>query len=304
MSLSIPLPDETDAGPAEARDPLPLVVQRGALGLLDLEPLEASAAKAGDDAVLAWLRQRLSGRDPYLPLGDMEPPYSLFVALARRLSADRPLRQQLDRCLAILLDEAWDNPPSYLAELLSLIKCLCPATCLPRLRQVAMNRRFSSLDYKERRDQLWLSATAAYPDATLLPIWLEILAKQTDPAHAHIAYLAVARDPELALVHLPALFHVLTGDERTVLIEEAVKDAHERFADRERFLARVTHHLPRYRQHPGLVELVAESMQALGLPLPREVLDAPPEPTPPTSPPAACRASYAGSAAWQAKKAR
>lgn len=303
MSLSIPLPAETDAGPAEPRDPLPLIVQRGARGFLDLELLEASATKAGDHAVLAWLRQRLSGRDPYLSLGDMEPPYSLFVALAQRLSADRPLRQQLDRCLAVLQEEAWHNPPSYLAELLSLIKYLCPAACLPQLRQVAMTRRFSRSDYEERRDQLWLSAAAAYTDDTLRPIWLEILAKQTDPAHVHIAYLAVARDPELALVHLPALFHALVGDERAVLIEEALKDAHERIADPVRFLACVTHHLPRYRQHPGLVELVAECMQALGLPLPREVLEAPPEP-PPTPPYAANRARYAGFAAQLARKAR
>jgi hypothetical protein len=265
--------------------------------------LEASATEAGDHAVLVWLRQRLSGRDPYLPLGDMEPPYSLFVALAQRLSADRPLRQQLDRCLAILLDEAWQTPPSYLAELLFLIKCICPATCLPRLRQVAMKQPFSRADYEERRDLLWLSAAAAYADETLRPVWLDILARQTDKVHVPVAYLAVARDPELALVFLPALFHALSDDERSVLIEEALKDAHERFADPVRFLARVTHHLLRYRRHRGLVELVAACMQTLGVPLPREVLDGPesPQPTPPRP---ACGARYAAFAAQPARKAR
>lgn len=259
-----------------------LILRVAPNGKLDVDSLEHSALQAGDVKVTEWIRARLAGHDPYRSLGDMEAPESLLVAILRQLSVERPLRQMIERSLGELIDEALHSPPAFLNELLWLVRLSTPESCRPALERIACERRFTDVARAARQDCAWLSTAAAYTGKTLQAAWLEILEKRLDGPHVHIAYLAVARDPELALVHLPALLHALSDDERTVLIGEELKDAHERFADRERFLARVMHHLPRYRQHPGLVELVAESMQALGLPLPREVLGAPPEPSLPS----------------------
>ncbi|MFY9824723.1 MAG: hypothetical protein WAM82_25320 [Thermoanaerobaculia bacterium] len=101
---------------------------RRADGTLDPECLE----RMGPDWLTGWMRERLSGRDPWFPLDRRsdEDPESFIVGLLRGLGTGHPLVPLLGRVARRLLEEAEAAaaaPPAYLRPLLRL----CQQTALP-----------------------------------------------------------------------------------------------------------------------------------------------------------------------------
>jgi hypothetical protein len=97
-------------------------------GSLDPECLE----RMGPDWLTHWMRQRLSGQDPWFPIDRCldEDPEALIVGLVRGLGSDHPLVPLLGRGTRRLLDETSAEPPqphSYLRPLLRL----CQQVALP-----------------------------------------------------------------------------------------------------------------------------------------------------------------------------
>jgi hypothetical protein len=83
----------------------------------------SSLADMGERWVLSWLRERLAGRDPHLPLDRRsgEDPDAKVVGLLRSAGPLHPASRLIGKAIARLLREAGEqsqNPPDYLASLL------------------------------------------------------------------------------------------------------------------------------------------------------------------------------------------
>lgn len=93
-------------------------------GSLDPEPLE----RMGLDWLTGWMRERLSGRDPWFPIDRRsdEDPDLLIVGLLRRIGSGHPFAALLGSAARRLLEEASAESP-FLHSLLRL----CQQVALP-----------------------------------------------------------------------------------------------------------------------------------------------------------------------------
>src|SRR5438094_222790 len=97
-------------------------------GTLDPECLE----RMGPDWLANWIRDRLSGRDPWFPLDRRsdEDPESLIVGLLRNLGLGHPLVPLVGQAVRHLFAQAGTAAPSMPAYFRPLLR-LCQQVALP-----------------------------------------------------------------------------------------------------------------------------------------------------------------------------
>lgn len=174
----------------------------------------ASFSDAGDHAVEAWLKQRLSGHDPFLPLDKRldEDPEALLVGIVRSCGCQHPGVQVIGRVVGNLLKktpQSAQKMPGYWGPLLRL----CEQVTLPyvsdyfsaelghfsnepgkiekHLGGEAMGRRFAFAALRQ--------APSFDPENSSSP-WLALL-KQ--PAYCTIALMGLGPSFAARVKHLP-----------------------------------------------------------------------------------------------------
>lgn len=234
-------------------------------GELDLERLERSATLA---SMQEWIRNRLQGKDPYVPINrqDGEPPAELFIRLALGMEPNRRLFMLLHFAVAMLLAEAWIQHPPWTSGVLELARVLRRKEYFPILMNAVLDRRrYTDEQPQIGLDREWLEAAASYPPPNALTEeWQRILDKQIDPIHAAIAYRALAYDLEWAIHYLPALYNCLRAEEREVLVEHAIFQAFKKAPSADAFSTVVRRHETQLQRYPGMVPIIVRCLDQLG----------------------------------------
>lgn len=185
----------------------------------------ASFSDGGDHAVEAWLKQRLSGHDPVLPLDKRldEDPEALLAGIVRSCGYQHPGVQVIGRVVRNLLKKAPQSPknkPGYWEPLLRL----CEQVTLPyvsdyfaeelghfakelskfekHLGGEAMGRRFAFAALRQ--------ASSFDPENSSSP-WLALL-KQ--PAYCTIALMGLGPSFAARVKHLPTWWGACPAQKR------------------------------------------------------------------------------------------
>jgi len=218
------------------------------------------------DDVRRWVEARLRGRDTLWPVDhdNLETPEALFVRLWREADSGSAFVERLGRACAELLRLAWESEPAdWMTPLFHLVATIRPKAAHMFLDAIAIHHEFSEELRAHKLDRAWLRTLAAYdpqsPD--LIRVWLDLL---QDARYVDIAYRALSRSPDLAVLFLPDYYERLTEAERAVLIPETVRAMLARGWDA------VQRSLERYRDQflatQGLREAVNAALAELRLP--------------------------------------
>jgi hypothetical protein len=189
-------------------------------GSLDPRPLAAM----GERWILSWLRDRLSGKDPYLPLDRRsgEDPDALLAGLVRAAGPLDPVSRLIGGAAARLLAEAADHggaPPAFLPALLRL----CQQVRLPDT-----GPWFSAFVQALAKDQptvegCWqagsidevlygaLKQAPGIPGSAAHDGWLALL---RSPRYTTYALMALGSSLEAEISHLPTWWETCPARER------------------------------------------------------------------------------------------
>lgn len=188
-------------------------------GSLDSEPLE----HMGLDWLTDWMRERLSGHDPWLPIDRRsdEDPDLLIVGLLRRIGSGHPLAALLGSAARRLLEEANSESP-YLRSLLRLCQQIAlPATSpwftceLERLAQ-------SPKDFTDLTNEILFAAlrqAPGWPGSPSRPFWEKLLVR---PQSATLALAAFGTSLEQQASHLAAWWRVCPREDRDLELSQLI----------------------------------------------------------------------------------
>lgn len=203
--------------------------RRRADGTLDPECLE----QMGPDWLTGWMRERLSGRDPWFPLDRRsdEDPESFIVGLLRGLGLGHPLVPLLGRAALRLLEEAAaaaPSPPSFLRSLLRL----CQQTALPataawfaaELETLAARPEIFASRWPERAlaDEILFGAlrqSPGWPGSPARPAWETLLAQ---PETTTFALSALGTSFQEQVSHLAVWWEACPQDEREIELSQLI----------------------------------------------------------------------------------
>jgi hypothetical protein len=198
-----------------------------------LEP--ASLAEMGERWVLSWLRERLAGRDPYLPLDRRsgEDPDALVVGLLRSAGPLEPASRLIGRASLRLLREAEEQAPSPPAFLASLLR-ICQQARLPDTEEwfaafvekladdaAAVEARWS----KNLLAEIVYAAiqqTRATPGSAGQASWLKLLRL---PRFTTYALIALSSSFEAEVEHLAEWWQACPAAERTRELRQRITRA-------------------------------------------------------------------------------
>jgi hypothetical protein len=198
-------------------------------GRLDPESLE----RMGPDRLTSWMRERLSGYDPWLPLDRRsdEDPETLIVGLVRDLGSGHPLVPLLGRAARHLLDEILSapSPPPYLASLLRL----CQQVALPptgswftaELKELAQKPEVLADWPPGLADEVLFAAlrqSPGWPGSPARSTWEALLRR---PESATFALSALGTSLQQQVPHLAVWWRACPRDERDRELEQLVFEA-------------------------------------------------------------------------------
>lgn len=183
-----------------------------------------SLAKMGERWVLTWLRERLSGNDPYLPLDRRsgEDPDALVVGLLRLAGPLDPASRLLGRAASRLLEEASEQaekPPAFLGPLMRM----CQQVRLPDtepwfgafLEALAHDRNAVEVRWNGQwLGEILYGAIVQAPGNSSQAVhaaWLELLRY---PRYTTQALIALGSSFEAEIKHLPTWWQACPAAER------------------------------------------------------------------------------------------
>jgi hypothetical protein len=197
-------------------------------GTFDPDSLE----RAGLRWVTAWLKGRLSGRDPYLPIDRRggEDPEALVVAILRDAGTAHPATELIARALLALLDEARTcapEIPSYLKPALRI----CQQVRLPQasswfteeLKKLANDPETLEARWGEKvvREILYAASlqSPGLPQAASHESWLALLMV---PRYATLAWAGLGSSFRQQLVHITIWWQSCPAAKRKAEIDHFV----------------------------------------------------------------------------------
>jgi hypothetical protein len=201
-------------------------------GSLDPECLE----RMGPDWLTGWMRQRLDGRDPWLPLDRRsdEDPEALLVGLLRDLGPGHPLVPLVGRVARRLLHEAGAAAPEVPPYFRSLLR-LCQQITLPstaawftaELKALAERPEefaYHWPDKKQAREILFaaLRQSPGWPGSPARPAWEVLL---TRPEGTTSALLALATSVQQQALHLADWWRACPREEREIELRQLIFEA-------------------------------------------------------------------------------
>lgn len=197
-------------------------------GTLDPEPLE----RMGLDWLTGWMRERLSGRDPWFPLDRRsdEDPEMLIVGLLRSLGSGHPLSALLGSAARRLLDEAGSETP-YLGPLLRLCQqAVLPATgpwFTSELERLARQpddfaARWPGRDLTNEILLAALRQSPGWPGNPARPAWEALLARPESATHA---LSALGTSLEQQASHLAPWWEACPEEERELELSQLIFEA-------------------------------------------------------------------------------
>lgn len=185
-------------------------------GRIDVKRLETFVTKR---FVTDWMRDRLQGRDPYVPItvADEEhfiSPERLFIDLWEQAQTDsNQVTACLEKACLHLLREAYETPDQeWVRSLLHLISVARPSKC-----RWFFEEHLPRHERKVTAD--WINAFAAYPPDRAKSYWVALLSTE----HRMIAYNALAQDPELAVQYLHELYRQLPENMRLLILPRVLR---------------------------------------------------------------------------------
>jgi hypothetical protein len=219
----------------------------------------------------AWIDKRLSGEDPYLPLGRSEElPHTLLLQLFEAADPTHPFRERLQQSIRQMLVPVLNGSkapgsPAWLGE--ALLLAFAVGARLPRetLRRAFESKRFSAGAYLESGADIGLLDLLAIQDG-LEPVgfWYGLL---DQPRHALSAFLALERyGPEAVVRGLPVFMATIRrATPETERVEPRLALALKRMV--ERFsVDRLLPFLETRLAEPDQV-IVQEALRLVGIPM-------------------------------------
>ena len=188
-------------------------------GSLDPEPLE----RMGLDWLTGWMRERLSGLDPWFPIDRRsdEDPDLLIVGLLRRIGSGHPLAALLGSVARRLLEEA-SAESSYFRSLLRLCQQVAlPATSPWFTAQLERLSR-SSEDFTDLTNEILFAAlrqAPGWPGSLSRPYWEKLLLL---PQSATLALASFGTSLEQQASHLAAWWRVCPREERDLELSQLI----------------------------------------------------------------------------------
>jgi hypothetical protein len=201
-------------------------------GILDPESLE----RVGLVAVTDWMRERLSGRDPWVPIDRRsdEDPEALIVATLRGLGSGHPVSSLLARAARQLLEEASAAspvPPAYFRPLLRL----CQQTALPATASWFVAEITSFAEQPEEFVARWpedrfrneilfaaLRQSPGWPGSPSRSAWETLLSR---PESATQALSTLGTSLEQQAAHLAVWWRACPPDDRDLELSQLIFEA-------------------------------------------------------------------------------
>jgi hypothetical protein len=201
-------------------------------GTLDPECLE----RMGPDWLAGWIRDRLSGRDPWFLIDRRsdEDPESLIVGLLRNLGLAHPLvplMGQAARRLLVQAGQVSPPAPSYLHPLLRL----CQQVALPATGPWFLAELKSLAEQPENFAALWpeggladeilfaaLRQAPGRPGAPARPYWQALLNR---PESTTLALTALGTSLQEQVSHLAIWWSVCPREERNLELSQLIFEA-------------------------------------------------------------------------------
>jgi hypothetical protein len=178
----------------------------------------------GERWVLNWLRERLSGSDPYLPLDlrSGEDPDARVVGLLRSAGPLHPASRSIGRASAHLLAESEQHPsepPAYFSSLLRLSQQVrlpdAEAWFGAFVGDLAQNPgRVEALwgaDSVQQMVYASIRQVRGEPGSAIHSAWLRLL---TSPRYSTMALLALSPSFEVEVKHLATWWNACPASER------------------------------------------------------------------------------------------
>ncbi|HEX4960691.1 MAG TPA: hypothetical protein VF173_07615 [Thermoanaerobaculia bacterium] len=198
-------------------------------GSLDPECLE----RMGPDWLAGWLRERLSGRDPWFPLDRRidEDPEALLVGILRGVGSGHPLVPLVGHAIRRLLDDALAEAPSPSPWFRPLLR-LCQQKALPLTASWFAAELDALARYPEAFAGRWpdreladgilfaaIRQSPGWPGSPARPIWKVLL---TRPETATFALSALGTSLHQQVSHLAAWWQACPEDERDLELGQLI----------------------------------------------------------------------------------